>query len=267
MVHGHVFSFGASWRAGVWLLAACGVAGLLATACGTVTRTVVVPPMIEGSEFVGNVACVACHEEYTRIYGGSAHGRYYRENDPRWAQMTGCESCHGPGSRHVETGSREFIVNPGKDPSVCFQCHIETHMEFGLAQRHPVLEGRMTCVECHDVHGPDIMRPVGGLGMARLNESCAECHRDQARPFVFEHAAMREGCVVCHEPHGSVNRALLRERDSNLCLKCHAQVQAVPGRIFIGRIDHTEHMRWGTCFSAGCHTAVHGSNVSPALRH
>jgi predicted CXXCH cytochrome family protein len=258
--------FGSWWTGGVLLAAGC-VTGLLASACGTLTRTVGMPPEIEGAEFVGNTACIACHAEYTRHYAGSAHGPYYREKDLRWASMTGCESCHGPGSRHVATGQREFIVNPRDDPAVCFQCHVDTHAEFGLVQGHPVLEGRMTCVSCHDPHGPDIMRPAGGLGMARLNESCAECHRDQARPFVYEHEAMREGCVVCHEPHGSVNGALLRERDSNLCLKCHAQVQTVPGQVFIGREDHTAHLQWGGCFSAGCHTAVHGSNVNPGLRY
>jgi predicted CXXCH cytochrome family protein len=257
-----------SCRTGGWILVATGcLAGLFASSCGTVTRTVVVPPAVEGAEFVGNEVCSGCHESYTRLYSGSAHGRYYKGDDLRWAAMTGCESCHGPGSRHAATSSRELIVNPRSDPATCFQCHLEAHAEFGLPWHHPVPEGRMSCGDCHDPHGLDIMRPAGGLAMARLNESCASCHREQARSFVFEHEAMREGCVTCHQPHGSVNSGLLRERDSHLCLKCHAQVQSVPGRLFIGRVDHSEHVRFGTCYSAGCHVAVHGSNVSPKLRY
>ncbi|HMO65003.1 MAG TPA: cytochrome c3 family protein, partial [Verrucomicrobiota bacterium] len=81
----------------------------------------------------------------------------------------------------------------------------------------------------------------------------------------FEHEAMREGCVQCHHPHGPINRQLLTERDANLCLKCHAQVQGGPGAIIIGRTDHTSFLRQGTCWSAGCHTAVHGSNFNPKL--
>ena len=123
----------------------------------------------------------------------------------------------------------------------------------------------MNCVDCHDPHGPDISKPAGGLGISRLNESCAACHRDQSRPFVFEHAAMRESCLTCHNPHGTFNDKLLTDRDSNLCLQCHSQVQAVPGRVAIGKVDHTDFLRFGTCYSAGCHMAVHGSNVNPKL--
>ncbi len=125
----------------------------------------------------------------------------------------------------------------------------------------------MNCVQCHDPHGLDIKKPVGGLAMARLNQICAPCHRDQSRPFVFEHPALREGCTTCHAPHGSVSSKLLRERDVNLCLKCHAQIQGnlVPGETFIGQVPHNQFLRMGTCWSSGCHTAVHGSNMSRLL--
>jgi len=35
--------------------------------------------------------------------------------------------------------------------------------------------------------------------------------------------------------------------------------------VFIGKLDHTGLLRGGTCWSAGCHSAVHGSNFSPRL--
>ena len=103
--------------------------------------------------------------------------------------------------------------------------------------------------------------------MARLNEGCAACHREQTRPFVFEHPALREGCTACHNPHGSINAKLLIQRDVNLCLRCHAQVQGKPGDFYIGSVPHTSYIRMGTCWSAGCHTAVHGSNVDVRLRY
>ena len=59
-----------------------------------------------------------------------------------------------------------------------------------------------------------------------------------------------------------VTAEMLTERDSNLCLRCHAQVQGtVANSIFIGKQNHTGFLRYGTCWTAGCHTAVHGSNV------
>jgi len=251
---------------GAWaLLAGSAVATvLLFSSCSSFDGTVAAPPVIEGATFVGTQTCADCHTNLTRSFPGSAHGRYHRD-DVRMAGATGCESCHGPGSKHVAAaGARQFIVNPGKDPAACFSCHLEVHAEFNLPQRHPVIEGRMNCVECHDPHGPDILKPAGGLAMARLNESCAGCHRDQTRPFVFEHEAMREGCVSCHQPHGSINAKLLVQRDANLCLKCHAQMPQ-GGGVLIGKVDHSQLLRLGSCWSAGCHTAVHGSNINPKM--
>ena len=65
---------------------------------------------------------------------------------------------------------------------------------------------------------------------------------------------MWEGCTVCHTPHGSVSPKLLIQRDNNLCLRCHSQVQDGTGSLAIGKFDHTLSMRGRTCWSAGCHS-------------
>src|ERR1051326_3412659 len=222
------------------LITMSGASLALLSSCSTVTRTVFAPPEIPGATYVGNKACYDCHTNITRLFPASSHARIDLP-DAKMTGQTGCESCHGPGSKHIEAGGGrgKFIVNPRKDPTACFQCHLETHAQFALPQHHPVVEGRINCVQCHDPHGADILKPAGGLAMARLNQTCAQCHREQARPFVFEHEALREGCTVCHTPHGSINPKLLLERDVNLCLKCHAELQAVPGQIVIGKEDHT----------------------------
>jgi predicted CXXCH cytochrome family protein len=245
-------------------------AALFLISCATTPGTLVAPLEIPGAHYVGNQACADCHKDIVRKFPASPHARVHFEN-AGMAGETGCESCHGPGSKHIESGGgANFIINPRKDPASCFQCHLDVNAEFNLPQHHPVIEGHMSCVQCHDPHGGDIFKPAGGLAMARQDESCAQCHRDQTRPFVFEHPAMREGCVVCHTPHGSINDKMLVESDPNLCLRCHAQVQGanVPsGHIYIGNTDHTTFLQIGTCWTSGCHTAVHGSNVDPRLRY
>lgn len=248
------------------LLCIAAVTVVLLNSCASFSGTVIAPPQIEGATYVGDKACADCHDKITRAFPASAHARLHL-TDAEMQGQQGCESCHGPGSKHIAAGGGrgKFIVNPGKQPDACFKCHLSVNAGFHLPQHHPVLEGHMNCVDCHDPHGLDIMKPHGGLAMARVNESCSNCHREQTKPHVFEHPAMREGCTSCHNPHGSVNAKLLTIRDSNLCLRCHAQVQkpGSAGTLFIGNIDHTTFVHYGTCWTAGCHSAIHGSNVQP----
>jgi DmsE family decaheme c-type cytochrome len=182
------------------------------------------------------------------------------------AMSAGCESCHGAGSLHSESGGDvSLIVNPEKSPNICFDCHLDVRGSFNLPHRHPVPE-QLTCTDCHDPHKGDAIMG-GGTALLSQNETCLECHSAQRGPHVFEHEAMREGCTTCHLPHGSVNARMLAQRNATLCLKCHFQEQRTAGRVFIGGFDHTTFLPQGTCWSAGCHEAVHGSQVNSSLRY
>jgi predicted CXXCH cytochrome family protein len=258
------------------ILACLGLAGAFLVSCANLQRSVVSVPAIEGATFVGNARCVDCHSNYTRVFPSSPHARIHVVEAPR-GEATGCESCHGPGSLHVQAGGGRgrFIINPGREPQACLNCHLETHAQFQLPHHHPVLEHRMNCLQCHDPHGADIFKTShrtafgarAATGFSRVNETCAECHREQAKPVIYEHEALREGCTICHNPHGAIADKMLVQRDNNLCLKCHAQVHAINGELFIGEVPHTTFVSRGACWSAGCHTAVHGSNIDRALRH
>lgn len=256
----------------------CGGGAALAVillSCST-TNTILAPPSIPGAEFVGSEECATCHESITKDFRTATHARLKAHGDN--AKNMGCESCHGPGSLHVKSGGGAgTIINPRKSPETCFQCHLEVRAKFQLPHHHPVLEGRIGCADCHNPHkgsaikggGTSLPQSVKGGGIALLsqNETCFQCHSAQQGPFVFEHEATREGCVSCHSPHGSVNQRLLTERSAQLCLKCHFQQQLAGGRIFIGDSDHTNRLPQGTCWSAGCHEAIHGSQVNGHFRY
>ena len=264
--------FRCHWRTffALGLIAILGIVTAVLTSCSTSqSRQMFSPPTIEGATFVGNKTCAECHTNYARWFPSSPHARLNISVSPtKVPGGIGCESCHGPGSLHVNAGGgRRLIVNPRKFSEACFGCHTEQHAEFNMPQRHPVMEGKMTCVQCHDPHGADIHKRGKGMVFARENETCAECHREQTRLIVFQHDAMRDGCTTCHAPHGSINDKLLVQRDNNLCLKCHAQVPVAGGDIYIGDVPHTTFLARGSCWSSGCHTAVHGSNVDRMLRY
>lgn len=238
--------------------------GFVAVSCATEGRTLLAPPQIAGATYVGSEECADCHEDNSNSFETATHSWIQGQGEN--AVDVGCESCHGAGSLHIESGGAfETIINPGPSPDTCFKCHVDKHAEFRLTNRHPVLEGSVTCGDCHDPHSGSMV-PEGDLGLLTQNETCFNCHSAQRGPFVFEHEALREGCTTCHSPHGSVNPKMLKTRNANLCLQCHAQDQTDEG-ILIGDSNHARRLPRGTCWSAGCHEAIHGSNVSERLRY
>lgn len=252
------------WKSNTVIFGGLALWGLVLVSCVSVNRTLVAPPSIAGAKFVGSKECAQCHEKLTEGFHDATHAKMLAPGDN--AKEIGCESCHGPGSIHAKSGGGAgSIVNPRNSPETCFQCHLDKRGEFSLPNTHPVLAGKMSCADCHEVHTGDAVSE-GSTGMATLNSSCLKCHTSQGGPYVFEHEASREGCMVCHSPHGSVNARMLKARNQNLCLQCHFQQQTSPGVILIGGRDHASFLTRGTCWSGGCHEAIHGSHVSSSLR-
>src|SRR5918995_5250042 len=99
-------------------------------------ETSAAPPRTAASAqggFVGDDTCLGCHDDRNKGYADTAHGQAANPRSPKAQQ--GCESCHGPGGKHVE------------DPSVPGSIRI-----FG---RIPASDASETCLSCHsrDAHG------------------------------------------------------------------------------------------------------------------
>ena len=214
----------------------------------------------KGATYVGSEDCASCHAKQEKEFRLSTHARIaVKEGAPK-----DCEMCHGPASIHVEAGGGRGIgiINPRKDPSTCFSCHTDKKLEFRLPYHHPVLEGKMSCADCHSAHGPEV-RPWTATGLKDVNEACFKCHKDQQGPFVWEREVVREGCTTCHKVHGSIHEKMLIARSANLCLRCHTQTNFP----VIGKSSHASRLYQATCWSAGCHTGFHGSNFDEHLRY
>ena len=240
--------------------------GIILIGCVAANRTVLAAPRIVGATFVGTKACVECHENQTSHFASATHAKVALSDDPKLGS-TGCEACHGPGSLHVKDGGNKLtIVNPKKSPEACFACHLDKRGTFSLSNSHQVMNGKMSCSDCHDPHAGNALKG-SGAALAAENETCTKCHTAQKGPFVFAHDAMKEGCSACHSAHGSLNAKMLVARDGNLCLRCHLQTTDTNGTIFAGGQDHRTRLQNGTCWSAGCHEAPHGSNASKPLRY
>ena len=272
----------AGWGRGLVATAGVMVLVLAVISCHTVNRAVVLLPNIPDAKYIGSKECDQCHGEIYKSFQTADHARLIAKGPN--AINAGCESCHGPCSLHSESGGEvkpPYIFSSGRPPTTasgarlvvqptrskdtfCFECHLDVRGQFNLPSHHPVPEGKMSCIQCHPPHKG---RAYAGGSTALLGQeaACLQCHPAQRGPYVFEHEALREGCTTCHSPHGTINAKMLTVRNANLCLKCHFQ-QVQGGNILIGGKLHNDSLSQGTCWTAGCHEAVHGSRVNSSLR-
>ena len=182
--------------------------------------------------YVGSEACGTCHEDIGKALLKSPHGAVDAMGAAglKGESFKGkvCESCHGPGSNHVETLSALDIRNPAKlSPAevdrTCLTCH----------RNQPTVSGRLeasharnsiACTTCHSIHGPGQLvtrKP------AELNAKCESCHIDVKASFAepFGHRVPQNAmtCVDCHNPHGTFKPGLQRMASANEpgCMNCH----------------------------------------------
>ena len=263
-------------------------------------------PEIKGATFVNSSEkCVECHEEYIRTYAQTKMGRTLPNG--------GCESCHGPMSKHLDAPRKkpalvvsqkhltpaqgsaictqchqggiqlnwqmsshaaadntctnchdimameDKVLNKQTQIKVCFTCHKDKRAQLYRRSRHPVLEGKVVCSDCHNPHGS------AGPNQLKQNsvvETCYQCHAEKRGPFVVEHAPARESCVICHDPHGAVNPRMLKVREPFLCQQCHSEGYH-PSSLYSasGIPDEggaTQQILGRSC--TNCHVYVHGTN-------
>ena len=184
-------------------------------------------PQASAATHVGEETCVTCHSEMTRGYHGSPHGRAENPRSP--IANKGCESCHGPGSRHVEDPATHPLVRFDKDDpqeasAACLTCHRRGDHAMWDGSAHDSRD--LSCSTCHSAHAFKSERAQ--LKTVRQMDTCATCHRDKvAKIDRSGHMPLREGkmeCSTCHNPHGTTNVRLLRRGDSigEACASCHA---------------------------------------------
>jgi DmsE family decaheme c-type cytochrome len=201
-----------------------------ACATGAIRERVLTVPVIDGATYVGQETCAECHDETAAQFGKTIHGRL-----AEWEQMCyteGCESCHGPGSQHVDNdGDPEYIIRPAELSSdqasaVCVKCHSDGALMDYSHSAHILSD--VGCLECHEIH-PEGKALKAGL-KAEDPDLCYTCHKEQQAKFHFpSHHPVKEGkmnCSSCHNVHAATGEALnTDERLNDLCLNCHSRYQ------------------------------------------
>lgn len=204
-----------------------------------------------------NTTCLTCHEKANQAnFATSMHSR----------RNVACTSCH---SVHASVSARALLKTK-TDTDTCFTCHKSERAMSMRTSHHPVREGKLGCVSCHNPH--DGSRPKM-LQADSVNELCYKCHTEKRGPFLFEHAPVREECVNCHEPHGSNHERLLRAKMPFLCQRCHYSGHGITGDLsntqagvplapVISGVpaQTTRSSREMERACKQCHLAIHGSN-------
>jgi DmsE family decaheme c-type cytochrome len=181
---------------------------------------------------VGAEMCKNCHEEAFNRFSNTKMGRLFLKQPRNSQEASGCESCHGPGQDHVDAGGKGPIITFAKnDPTpvekrnaMCLSCHTKGNRVFWSGSSHDARN--IACTNCHTVMENHSSR--NNLAKETEIETCGSCHlQKRATTMRSSHMPLREGkmtCTSCHNPHGTVTPALLRENSLNdNCYRCHTE--------------------------------------------
>lgn len=198
-----------------------------------------------------NAMCQQCHRGGPLLYWvGSTHE----------LRALACSDCHNPMAR----SSAQSLLRRETASATCLSCHPVQRAEFSKRSHMPLLEGKISCVDCHAPHG-SATAPL--LRADDVNTLCTSCHAEKRGPFLWEHAPVRESCLNCHAPHGSNHEDLLLTALPLLCQECHSPIDSPNFGHPAGLLSRQNLPRAGApddrlmnrgCLN--CHSQIHGSN-------
>src|SRR6266498_3236518 len=146
-----------------------------------------------------NKTCLGCHDKMRQAdWKGGVHDR----------RGLACTSCHSIHDFHSPTAQ----LKTTREADTCFSCHPQMRAKSLRTSHHPVREGKMGCLNCHDPHGSNHDK----LLQAKLPYLCQRCHLNTRHPgslYDFRNTiagtnvsnrAVEHACKNCHQNvHGT----------------------------------------------------------------
>ena len=188
-----------------------------------------------GKHSSNSVRCIDCHQ---------MHGKTLQAaNESHMRFDTATRAAFTVASVSPETDV--IVRSPSATNDACLKCHQTERAQLSMPYHHPLREGKMSCVDCHDPHGG----PGGSnLRTSNVNQLCLNCHAQYRGPYAYQHPPVTENCMLCHNAHGSPNTNLLSVSEPALCLQCHA-----------GHHNGASLPLADRC--SNCHLSIHGTDT------
>jgi len=180
------------------------------------------------SAYAGAEACKTCHEDIYKNFEKTPHWKttFWKRAG---SEAMGCESCHGPGADHVNSGgdkTKIFIFKGATTKQIserCLECHQygEEHSNFTRSM-HRIND--VSCIDCHSPHHAKESQFLLVQGQPQL---CFSCHLEIKPQFnkPFRHRVNEKlvKCTDCHNQHGGFLTRQLRSTSAQdqVCFKCH----------------------------------------------
>ena len=190
-----------------------------------------------GTHAAEHLRCTDCHQVHSQAPQASAPVARMAFDTTTPGSVTFAERLQPESAVKMAPGEQ---INES-----CLKCHQSQRAQMSLPYHHPLPEGKLTCLDCHNPHGG----PGGkNLRVANVNQLCLSCHAQYRGPYMYQHPPVNEDCLICHSPHGSPNIGMLSVSQPALCLQCHA-----------GHHDGASLPLADRC--TNCHASIHGTDV------
>ena len=142
-----------------------------------------------------------------------------------------CIACHGNSEAHLKNPTElapgvsfgpHWPTDSEKRSSSCLNCHENGQQMLWAGSEHQ--QQNLSCDSCHNIHQQQ--NPVAHRESSV--KLCLDCHpRTRAEVNLPSHHPILEGktaCTDCHNPHGSMADAALRQLSINdNCYSCHQE--------------------------------------------
>jgi len=158
----------------------------------------------------------------------------YMSTEERVEPAISCESCHGPGSKHVADFEspiyKASLSDPIRTNEVCLQCHMRnrdkrldinltTKALWEIAKDYPAgYEAGMPLIDYKKVAPFELgieTKEFWANGAAKKN-------RTQGNEYIHDSMyAHGVTCINCHNPHELTNTAQ-KSQGNDACMKCHS---------------------------------------------